>query len=54
VENDPVRFQEQEYDKEHFSSEPVIFDNQGFDLKAISDLYVVNPDEDQARMSTFS
>lgn len=50
LENDPDRFKEQSYDKEHFTSEPVFFDNEAFDK---TDFYVVNP-EGNGRSETWS
>ena len=41
LENDPDRFKEQGYDKEHFASEPVFFENEAFDK---TDFYIVNPE----------
>ncbi|KAK0069574.1 protein jagged-1b [Biomphalaria pfeifferi] len=46
IDNNPDDFREDNYDKEHFTMEPVAFENEAFrNLEMMSQSYIVNPDE---------
>ncbi|KAH9523481.1 hypothetical protein Btru_040132 [Bulinus truncatus] len=46
IDNNPDDFRDDNYDKEHFTMEPVAFDNEAFrHLEMTSQSYVVNPDD---------